>query len=278
MDMIFSLRQLQEKCREQRKPLYMAFIDLTKIFDLVSRSGLFQVVERIGCPQNSSASSSPSTPTCKAPSSLMGRHQTLSTSAVVSSRDMCWRPPYLGYSFPSSCGKHSEHHLKDGKLFNIAWLKAKTKVRHLIIRDMLFADDAAVVAHSQEHLQALMDRFTQACQYFSLTISLSKTKTMGKGTETPPSITINNYTLEAVSTFTYLGSTITDNLSLDTELSSRIGKAASTFGKLTERVWDNGKLSVHTRVQVYRACFVSTLLYGSEAWTLICIPRAEAQG
>ena len=48
---------------------------------------------------------------------------------------------------------------------------------------------------------------------------------MGQGTETHPSITINNYTLGAVSTFSYLGSTITDNLSLDTELSSRIGKA-----------------------------------------------------
>ena len=32
--MIFSLRQLQEKCREQGKPLYVAFIDLTKAFDL----------------------------------------------------------------------------------------------------------------------------------------------------------------------------------------------------------------------------------------------------
>ena len=48
--MIFSLRQLQEKCREQRLPLYIAYIDLTKAFDLVSRSGLFKLLQRIGCP------------------------------------------------------------------------------------------------------------------------------------------------------------------------------------------------------------------------------------
>ena len=30
--MVFSLRQLQEKCREQQKPHYVAFIDLTKLF------------------------------------------------------------------------------------------------------------------------------------------------------------------------------------------------------------------------------------------------------
>ena len=50
IDMIFSLRHLQEKCREQRLPLYIAFIDLTKAFDLVSRSGLFKLLRRIGCP------------------------------------------------------------------------------------------------------------------------------------------------------------------------------------------------------------------------------------
>ncbi|XP_076030439.1 uncharacterized protein LOC143018741 [Oratosquilla oratoria] len=49
-DMVFSLRQLQEKCREQRCPLYIAFIDLTKAFDLVSREGLFTLLQRIGCP------------------------------------------------------------------------------------------------------------------------------------------------------------------------------------------------------------------------------------
>ena len=50
IDMVFSVRQLQEKCREQRQPLYLAFIDLTKAFDLVSRDGLFSLLQRIGCP------------------------------------------------------------------------------------------------------------------------------------------------------------------------------------------------------------------------------------
>ena len=40
IDMIFSLRQLQEKCREQNVPLFLAFVDLTKAFDTVSREGL----------------------------------------------------------------------------------------------------------------------------------------------------------------------------------------------------------------------------------------------
>ena len=40
-DMIFTVRQLQKKSHEQGKPLYLAFSDLSKAFDLVSRKGLF---------------------------------------------------------------------------------------------------------------------------------------------------------------------------------------------------------------------------------------------
>ena len=48
--MIFSIRQLQGKCREQQMPLCIAFIDLSKAFDFVSRQGLFQLQKKIGCP------------------------------------------------------------------------------------------------------------------------------------------------------------------------------------------------------------------------------------
>ena len=50
IDMVFSLKQLQEKCREQYKPLYIAFIDLTKAFNFVSRDRLFKILKKIGCP------------------------------------------------------------------------------------------------------------------------------------------------------------------------------------------------------------------------------------
>jgi len=49
--MVFSLRQLQEKCWEQQQPMYLASVDLTKkAFDLVSRTGLFKLLKIIGCP------------------------------------------------------------------------------------------------------------------------------------------------------------------------------------------------------------------------------------
>ena len=49
-DIIFSVRQIHEKCREQRRPLHIAFVDLTKAFDMVSREGLFAILQKLGCP------------------------------------------------------------------------------------------------------------------------------------------------------------------------------------------------------------------------------------
>jgi len=52
------------------------------------------------------------------------------------------------------------------------------------------------------------------------------------------------------------------------ELNKRIGKAAMALSRFTKRVWSNNKLSDHTKVNVYRACVISTLLCGSESWTM----------
>ena len=132
---------------------------------------------------------------------------------------------------------------------------------------MLFADDAAVTTHTQQELQALMDCFSQACKDFGLTISLKKTNVLRQDTMEMPAITIDDYELDVVEQFTYLGSTITDNLSLDTEIDKRIGKAATTLARLTSRVWTNPKLKVETEMVVYNACVVNALMYGSETWT-----------
>ena len=48
--MIFVLRQIQEKCREQNIGLYAAFLDLTKAFDTVSCDGMWKILARLGCP------------------------------------------------------------------------------------------------------------------------------------------------------------------------------------------------------------------------------------
>ena len=100
------------------------------------------------------------------------------------------------------------------------------------VRDLIFADDAAITSHTQEDVQALLDCFSYACRHFGLTISLAKTQVMGQDIKEIPSLFIHHYKLEVVHEFVYLGSTITDNLSIDSELNKRTGKAAITLSRL----------------------------------------------
>uniref|UniRef100_A0A0B7BSE8 Reverse transcriptase domain-containing protein n=2 Tax=Arion vulgaris TaxID=1028688 RepID=A0A0B7BSE8_9EUPU len=60
---------------------------------------------------------------------------------------------------------------------------------------------------------------------------------------------------------------VTASISLDEEINARVGSVATTFGKLSKRAWDNTKLTLQTKIQIYRACVISSLLYGSETWT-----------
>ena len=275
VDMIFSLRRLQEKCREQGQPLYMMFIDLTKAFDLVSRKGLFDVLKKIGCPP-------------KLLSMIVSFHTdmrgtvmfdgTTSDSFPIKSgvKQGCVLAPtlfgiffsvLLSHAFDSSDDGIFIRTRSDGKLFNLARLRAKTKVRSVLLREMLFADDAALVTHSEAALQRLSNRFADACKQFGLTISLKKTNVCTQDVNTPAHITIDGVTMESVDTFTYLGSTVSNTVSLDPELDRRLGKANSVMARLSKRVWENKALTLNTKIRVYHACVLSTLLYSSECWT-----------
>ena len=244
IDMIFSLRQLQEKCREQGQELYMMFIDLTKAFDLVSRKGLFILLKRIGCPP-------------KLLSMIISFHADMmgtvlfdgsfsdSFSICSGVKQGCVLAPtlfgiffslLLSFAFETSTDGVYLHTRSDGKLHNLACLRSKTKLRTVLIREMLFADDAALVAHSEQGLQRLSDRFSDACKHFGLTISLKKTNVSAQNVPTPPTITIDGVTIEVVHNFAYLGSTISDNLSIDGDLDRRIRKANTIMARLNKRV------------------------------------------
>ena len=188
IDMIFSLRRLQEKCREQHMPLYIAFIDLTKAFDLVSRDGLFKVLPKIGCPPKlqSMIESFHTDPKGTVQFNGSFSEPFEIRSGVKQGCDLAamlfgtFFGLLLIHAFDTTTeGIYLRTH-SDSRLFTLARLRTKTKVREVLIRDVLFADDAAAVSQTQEELQPLMDCFSQACKDFGLTISLKKTNVLGQ--------------------------------------------------------------------------------------------------
>ena len=74
--------------------------------------------------------------------------------------------------------------------------------------------------------------------------------------------------LENVTAFTYLGYNASSyNGSLSSEQASRIDKASAAYNKL-HPVLHNNKISTSTRIRIFQAVVVSTLLYSSETWNI----------
>jgi len=127
------------------------------------------------------------------------------------------------------------------------------------------ANDAALVAHSETHLQNLCDCFTKACTDFSIITSLKKTDVMLLGTPNSPHILINSSLLKTVDKFSYLGC-VNFSKSRDDRINQQVGKALANFRSLSSRVWNNHPLTIKLKVRVYFACVLSILLYSSKMW------------
>jgi len=68
--------------------------------------------------------------------------------------------------------------------------------------------------------------------------------------------------------FCYLDSFLSNTVSADNDITSRLAKTDCTFGKLQRRLWGVRDVSLKTKIAVYRAVVLTTLLYGCETWTL----------
>ena len=63
----------------------------------------------------------------------------------------------------------------DGELFKPSRLKSVKKSNKTVIRDLLFADDCALNATTEEQMQHQLDLFSKSCDNFGLTISTKTT-------------------------------------------------------------------------------------------------------
>ena len=145
---------------------------------------------------------------------------------------------YLLFALHSDTTGIYIHTRSDGKIYNRSRLRAKTKRRTVIMKDLLFA----LLAY--------------ACKQFTLTISVNKSVVLAQGIDKALEILLNQTPLETVHKLCYLGSTITDTLSL--QISTLIGKVDTTFDHLKKRAWDKSQLTITIKVNIYDACILRT--------------------
>ena len=274
-NIVFAVRQLQEKCREQNQELHLVFVDLTKAFDIVlNRNGLWKILQKSGCPDKLTALIASFYDGMQARVQESGDASDPFQVSNGVNQACVFAPTLFSILFAamlldafSDCDRGVYIQFRtDEKLFNLRRLQAKIKVFEAILREFLFADDCALGAHSHEDMQYITDRFAAACRRFGQTISLGKTEAMFQPSPPPPSV-INNTEIKTGDKFCYLGSTVTSSGSLDAEVMQRIGKASAAFGRLTKRLWQDHGIHLSTKNAVYRALVLCALLYCCETLT-----------
>ncbi|BHF70572.1 hypothetical protein SprV_0301362400 [Sparganum proliferum] len=130
----------------------------------------------------------------------------------------------------------------DIHLLNQRRMRFQSRVSTTTVPELLFDDDCALNATSEEEVQRSMDLFCAACENFGLVINTQKTVVMHQpppNSATPPNapqISVNGTQLQVVENFPYLGSTLSGNTKIDDEVAKSISKASQAFGRLRSTV------------------------------------------
>nr|VZI30317.1 unnamed protein product [Spirometra erinaceieuropaei] len=163
----------------------------------------------------------------------------------------------------------------DGHLLNQRRMHFQSRVSTTIVHELLFADDCALNTTSEEEMQRSMDLFSAACENFGLVINTHKTVVMHQpppnsatAPNAPPQISVNETQLQVVENLPYLGSTLSHNTKIDDEVANRISKASQAFGRLRSTVWNRHSLQLSTKLMLYKAVILPTLLYVAETWAV----------
>ena len=99
------------------------------------------------------------------------------------------------------------------------------------MRELLFADDSALIAHSAEEMQKIVDALSEASKKFGLKINIKKTEVLYQPNSTrtrEEDIMVDGNKLNSVLEFTYLESTISSNGCIDDEIQWRMAKASAS--------------------------------------------------
>ena len=251
LDNIFILRTIIEQTNEWKSSMYINFIDFEKAFDSIHRESLWQILHQYGI------------------------HRKL----IEMIKEM-----YNGFK----CAVRHEGELTDWFLITsgvrqgcilspllfliaIDWLMRRVTKHQRgiqwglmdVLEDMDFADDISLFSHTQQHMQEKSDSVVHEGKK---KVNSKKTKIMKANCNNNRDIKMNEQSIEEMSDFCYLGSTLSNDGEVLKEINIRIGKATSAFNNLKKTTWKSRALSNKTKIRIYKSNVRSVLLYGAETW------------
>ena len=271
-----------QRAKEFKKPMNLCFIDLQKAYDIVNRDALWEILSKSF--------------------SLPGKIIRILKALHSCTTEVIRVDGQLFEEFPISVGVKYGYMLAP-TLFN-TYLDAVIRValkKHpnkgirieyshnaplmhnsrykleeaTTVQSLAYADDIMITSDKIKDLECLVTSIDDVCNKFGLRINFSKTKymTILLNNSSPSHNTTlairDDINIEQVTQFKYLCSILNSDNTVDAEVESRINKASQVFRSLSRLVWYQRKIKVSTKLKLFKAIIIPTLLYGSETWNVL---------
>ena len=139
------------------------------------------------------------------------------------------------------------------------------------INNLRYADDTTLTPESEEEVKSLLMKVKEESEKVGLKLNIQKTKIMESGPIT--SWQIDGETVETVSDFIFLGSTITADGDCSHEIKRRLllGRKVMTN---RDTIFKSIAITLPTKVCLVKAMVFPVVMYGCESWT---VKKAECR-
>ena len=247
IDAIFILQQLQEKYREVNRDLYLTFVDLEKAYDRIPRELVYWSLRKRRTPER-----------------LVRLVETTYKNAMT-----VVRTPYgKTEEFQIRVGLHQGSGLSPF-LFIVILDTISDEFRKGTPWDLLFADDLAVAAETEEEMQERWMTWQNGMEGKGLKVNTGKTEVMVSGIKGTKATIKDNKgtTLKQVESFKYLGTTFNQEGGSEEAIRARVRAAWAKWREITGVISDK-KMPRKLKTKLYETVIRPVLTYGAECWTM----------
>ena len=276
LDHIFTLHSIINYYQNKNGRVYCAFIDYRKAFDFIDRSSLWikmiqnnvngkvlNVVKNMY--SNAKSCLKSDNGLSKFFSCGQGVRQGENLSPILFA---IYLNDFNDYIARKSCG------LSDLN----AHLNSDPEIDVFIrLYVLLYADDTIIMAENEQDLQISLNSLSDYCKAWNLEVNLTKTKVVifskGNVTKHMPFM-YDGKNVDVVDDYTYLGVVFNRNGSFKKAISKQIAQAKKAMYAILQKARVL-KLPIDIVCQLYEACVIPVLLYGSEIWGYECLKSLE---
>lgn len=259
IDQIFILRQILEKCSEWCVDTYHMFIDFRTAYDSIKRIELYRAMQELGIPEKLTS---------------------LTRMTMASALCRVKIEKHYSLDFNTSAGLRQGDGLAC-TLFNIALEKiirdsgvtTTGNIYNRSVQILGYADDVDIVGRTIVDVKEAFINIEVNAGRMGLAVNEEKTKLLFSTTRDSrrsrlgQNLTIDNYNIEVVEEFVYLGTLVGHaNNNTSIEVKRRLVLANRCFYGL-RRQFSCSTLSRTTKTRIYKTLLLPVITYGSETWS-----------